>query len=296
MELWVPITIAAAFAQNVRSALQRKLTDRLSSSEAAYVRFCYALPFAVVYLAGLGALGYTIPGPNVAFFGYAAVGGIGQILGTIALIASFGYRNFAVGTAFSKTETVQTALFGFLLLGESVAPLAGLGIGVCLAGVVVLSSPDGLRSFAKLGVGPGGWLGIAAGAGFGISAVCYRAACLSLPEGEAAVRASLTLVAATAIQTLAMGGYFAWRERGALSRVARSWRTSAWVGLFGMMASSAWFTAMTLERAAYVRAVGQVELLFTFVATVLFFREKVRVSEVMGSVIIVLGLVLVLAG
>ena len=119
---------------------------------------------------------------------------------------------------------------------------------------------------------------------------------MSLPEGEAAVRAALTLVAATAIQTLCMGGYFAWRERGALSRVARSWRTSVWVGLFGMMASSAWFTAMTLERAAYVRAVGQVELLFTFVATVVFFREKVRVSEVMGSVFIVLGLVLVLSG
>ena len=38
-EVWVPITIAAAFAQNARSALQKYLKGRLTTLGAAYVRF-----------------------------------------------------------------------------------------------------------------------------------------------------------------------------------------------------------------------------------------------------------------
>ena len=44
MELWIPLTIAAAFFQNIRSALQKDLKGKLSILGAAYVRFVYALP------------------------------------------------------------------------------------------------------------------------------------------------------------------------------------------------------------------------------------------------------------
>jgi hypothetical protein len=48
MELWIPITIAAAFLQNLRSALQKHIKGRLSTSGAAYARFLYAWPLALV--------------------------------------------------------------------------------------------------------------------------------------------------------------------------------------------------------------------------------------------------------
>ena len=53
MELWIPITIAAAFMQNLRSALQKYLKGRLSTGGATYSRFFYAVPFAWLYLAAL---------------------------------------------------------------------------------------------------------------------------------------------------------------------------------------------------------------------------------------------------
>ena len=304
MELWIPITIVAAFAQNVRSVLQKKLTQRLSSSEASYVRFCYAAPFAAIYLVGLNvAGGYDIPRLHWTFVAITAVGGLAQVLGTVALIASFSYRNFAVGTAYSKTETVQTALFGFVVLGDSIGAAAGAGILVSLVGVLMLSSYrtsyrkrrlGGPRKWLRPQLGPGGWLGVGAGAGFAVSAVCYRAASLSLPEGEFFVRAAITLVAATLMQTLGMGVYFAVRQRGALTRVAQSWRASVWVGLAGMLASAGWISAMTLERAAYVRALGQIELLFAFGAAVFFLSERVRAVEIAGAALVVAGLVLLL--
>ena len=50
MELWIPLTIAAAFFQNIRSALQKNLKGKLTTLGAAYVRFLYALPIAAIYL------------------------------------------------------------------------------------------------------------------------------------------------------------------------------------------------------------------------------------------------------
>ena len=48
MELWIAFTIAAAFFQNLRSAMQKHLQGRLSTLGAAYVRFVYALPIAAL--------------------------------------------------------------------------------------------------------------------------------------------------------------------------------------------------------------------------------------------------------
>ena len=53
---------------------------------------------------------------------------------------------------------------------------------------------------------------------------------------------------------------------------------------------------MTLENAAYVRAVGQIELVFAFAASVLFFRERPTPAESLGIALIMVGVVvLVLA-
>ena len=39
------------------------------------------------------------------------------------------------------------------------------------------------------------------------------------------------------------------------------------------------------------RAVGQIELLFTFLASVLIFREKVSRKEIVGAMLLVVGIV-----
>ena len=294
LELWVPITIAAALLQNLRTALQQQLTSVLDATEASYIRFCYAVPFAWVYFAALTWAGFRPPELSWDFFGQVSMGAVCQILGTVALIRSFQTRNFAVGTAYSKTETVQAALFAAVILGESMNPVALTGILVSLLGVVLLSTSEGWRALLHVGPGPALWYGMGAGAGFGISAVLYRGAALSLPTGDFLVRASITLVAATTIQTVGMGVYLFLRNRNSLVLVGQVWKRGVWVGLAGMLASAGWFTAMTLERAAYVRALGQVELLFAFFVTLVIFREKVRTSEILGAATVVLGLVLLL--
>ena len=77
MELWIPITILAAFSQNLRSALQKHLKSRLSTAGATYVRFFYAVPFALIYLAILNQIfGLKMPDPNAEFIFFGMLGGI----------------------------------------------------------------------------------------------------------------------------------------------------------------------------------------------------------------------------
>ena len=69
---------------------------------------------------------------------------------------------------------------------------------------------------------------------------------------------------------------------------------AVWVGVAGMTASAAWFTAMAIQKAAYVRALGQVELIFTFIASMVIFRERSSPLEIGGVVLIVAGILLLL--
>ena len=300
MELWVPVTLAAAFMQNLRSALQKHLKGSLSTAGATYCRFVYAVPLALAYVALLGGgLGFEWPAPNARFATFAVLGGVTQITATALLVHLFSLRNFAVGTAYSKTETVQAAVFGVAILGEPVSLAAGFAIGISLAGVMFISVAKTRLTFANLLLGWTGraaFIGVLSGTFFGLSAVAYRAASLSLGGEGFLMQAAFTLACVLVFQSAVMAAWIRLREPGELTRVMRGWRVASLVGVSGMLGSAAWFTAMTLENAAYVRALGQVELVFTFIASYFFFRERSTALELAGIALVVAGIVILLLG
>ena len=139
MSAWVLLTIAGAFLQNLRSLLQRQLTEELSLSGAAYVRFLFALPFAWFFLALISQFSHiAAPSLDLEFWLYVLSGAVTQIIATSALVAAVSGSHFALGTALSKTEATQAALLGLFILGEGVGPMAMAGIGISLVGVFLL--------------------------------------------------------------------------------------------------------------------------------------------------------------
>lgn len=298
MPLWIPITVAAAFLQNLRSALQRQLAADLDTVGATYVRFVYGWPVALAYLWLLAAASDAdLPAPTALFLAYAFVGGLAQIAGTALLIASFGYRNFVVGTTYSKTETVQTALFGLIVLGDLLSPMAGVAILVSLIGVMAISvarTDFGLRRIATAWTERPALLGLGSGAAFGIAAVSYRAGSLSLGLDGFALPAAYTLAWVLGIQTLTMTLWLLARNRRQLANSFRHWRVASLVGLSGALGSIGWFSAMTLQNAAYVRALGQIELVFTFAVSVFWFRERVNRTEIVGVALVTGGILLLI--
>ena len=297
MSLWIPITLFAAFMQNLRFMLQKHLKDtRLSTGGATFARFLFAAPLALLLVAALVATGAReLPGVNARFFLFAATGGIAQILATMLVVALFASRNFTVGITLKKTETMQTALVAFLILGEGVSRWGLLAIVVGALGVVLLSDPPKTETplpwRARLFNRASGF-GLGAGALFGVSATGYRGATLALEGGDFIIRAALTLAFVTLFQSVLMALWLRAREAGQVGAVLSAWRVSALAGATGVLGSLGWFMAFTLQNAAYVKALGQVELVFTFLASTLWFHERASWREIAGILLVVASILL----
>ena len=295
MSLWVLFTLFAAATQTLRFVLQKRLKGAgLSTGGATFARFLFAAPIATAAaLVALAQLGWALSPLGFGFAGFVAIGALGQIVATFLTVALFALRNFAVGIAFTKTETVQVAAFSALLLSETVSLAGWLAIAIGLAGVLTLSrTPEpGARRFGRAAL-----YGLLAGALFGLSAIGYRGATLALQPLPFLARAVVALAAATILQTMVMGLWLVWREPGEVGRVARCWRQTLPVGVTGVLGSLGWFTAFSLQNAAYVRALGQVEIVFTLLASALFFRERLTLREGAGIALVVVSVVLIVLG
>lgn len=301
MEIWIPITIAAAFLQNLRSTGQKHLKAVMGTTGATFVRFGFGVPFALLFVLALNLIaGYPLPALNAAFLGWAVVGGIGQIAAQFLLIHLFSFRNFAVGTAYSRTEPAQAALFGVVFLSETVTLGVLMAIAISVFGVMLISVAHTALSWRALFsslVSRNALVGLASGTAFGIAAVAYRAASLSLGGPNFMMQAAVTLAVVITFQSVIMGVWMLFREPAEIGRIARAWKPSLFVGLVGASASFGWFMAMTLQQAAVVKALAQVEMLFAFASSALFFRETISRLEILGCLLIVAGiLVLVLVG
>ena len=297
--LWIPVTIGAAFFQSVRTALQKYLkAHHLSTNGSAFTRFFYGFPFALLYVFALhhGA-GLDWPVPHAEFFLWIVVGGVTQIIATSLLIYVFEFRNFPVGIAYSKTEVVQAAVFGLVFLGDRVTPWGIGAILVSTVGVMLISlvkSDKPMRAFLTGWVEKPALIGMASGAFFAVAAIGFRGASLSLNHGDFAMSAGYSLAWATAIQTVMLGVYLFWREPEQIGRVLSSWRVASLVGVSSAAGSICWFTAMTIQVVAYVRTLGLIELIFTFLISTLAFRERPSSTEVAGILLVVVGIAMVL--
>ena len=295
--LWIPITVFAALAQTVRNAAQRHLVTELGTLGATLVRFLYGLPFAALWLALVAlATGERFTMPSFAFFAWCLFGGLAQIAATALLLRTMRERNFAVGVAYSKTEVVQVALFSFVLLGDRLTVASALAVASGTLGVLLLAPADRERPFASLVAGltsRSAMLGIGSGAGFALSAVAYRAATQIAGTPSWLLNAALTVVVAQFLQTLMLGGWLWWRSPDVVVRTLRAWRVSLFAGFMGAAASAAWFSAFAIQSVTYVRTLGLTEMLFSYVVSRRFFRERLTRREIAGMVLIVAGVVVI---
>jgi drug/metabolite transporter (DMT)-like permease len=283
---WALFTVIAAFSQTVRNAAQRQLTGTLGTVGATHVRFLFGFPFALVFLAGvLIAGGESLPRPGAAYWAWVIDGALAQVAATALMLAAMNQRSFVVAIAYIKTEPVQVALFGLVLLGDAVTAWLALAILVATAGVVVMS--------LKPGTAAGGMRptlsGLAAGAMFGLSAVGFRGAILSLGLPSYLMAATFTLAVGLLLQSVLLSAYLWLRDPAVLTAIMRSWRPSLFAGFMGALASQFWFLAFALATAASVRTLALVEVLFAQAISRFVFKQPTTRREAAGIVLIVIG-------
>lgn len=292
--MWIPITLAAATFQILRTSRQHELRSVLSTAAAGFVRYAYGAPIALLLSIGLfGVLGRSLPTVPPRFWPIIVAAAIAQIVGTVALLQSFKLRDFAVGTVYSKTEVLIVAAMATVGLGTPLEPLGWIGALLVTVGVAWLASKGSLVSLVKRAGDPAALMGLLAAAGFAGAAVGIRAASRSLTDAPSFDRALLTLTVLLLIQTALNAGWFAATDRHEISRTAAAWRPAIWVGVFSLLGSIGWAWAFTLESAAKVRTLGQVELIIAFAIAHVSLGERHARGDYLASGAVLAGVVIV---
>lgn len=292
---WIVFTLVAALAQTFRNAFQRELTTTLGTVGATHVRFLYGLPFGVLFLALVLLLGgEALPMPTGTAIAWTIVGALTQIAATGLLLAAMQSTSFVVVTAYTKTEPIQVALFGLVLLGDHLTLSLALAIIVATVGVTIMSWPR--RDLAELFSWRPLALGLGAAALFGLSAVGFRGAIAAMPGANYVVNASTTLVLGLTMQTITLSAYLLVRDAAALRTIFAAWRQSLPAGFMGAFASQAWFLAFALESAARVRTLALVEILFAQIVSRQLFRQNTGAREWLGIGLIAIGVIWLLMG
>jgi drug/metabolite transporter (DMT)-like permease len=292
--LWIPFTIVAALGQVARNAMQRSLTKPLGTWGATNIRFLFGFPFSILlFVVVLIATRDPLPSPPVEFWSWLLLGALSQIAATGLMLVAMNDRSFVVTTAYLKTEAIQTAIFGFVFLGDHLTVLKVLAIVIATIGVVITAlRPGGAREITSLRPTI---TGLVAAAAFALSAVGFRGAIIVVPNVSFVTAASYTLVFGLFVQTFVLTVFLLLRAPHVLTKILGLWKPSMLAGFTGAAASQFWFLAFALTAAANVRTLALVEVIFAQAISYYSLKQPLSLRELAGVALIVAGVALLIA-
>ncbi len=295
---WVLITAIASLSQTLRSVFQKNLIEDVGVLASAYSRFVFALPFiallAVFFLDAKELVILKNFSSTGWFFLFAA--SICQILFTIILIKLFTLRSFAIGVAFSKTEVIQTTLLEIIIVGFILTSQVLLAIIIGFIGMLFMSKQKltgnvGYNTLFFKQIA----LGVSCGIFLGLSSVLYKVALDSVTADLIYKKVLILSFLALAFQSAIFGVYILVIEgtQNALKLIL-IWKKALPVGFFACAATFCWFYAFSLVDATLVRAVGQLEIVFSVLISFIFYKERITGSELIGMSLITMSILALL--
>ena len=299
--IWIFAAIFAAACQTARSAFQKNMISKLGEYGAAYIRFCYALPFtSLIWLIWISIPGNNIPDLSLYSLFLCLLGSIFQVLFTYVLMKVFAHKNFATGIAFSKTEVILIAFLEIIILSVTFSTSIMLGIILGVISVLLLSyakKADSILKTFKLLINSilsvGTLVGLLSGLLLAASVVTFRMSIISV-EAPLLDKSLFISFIAIVFQTILVGLYLVINKRDQFLAVIKYWKPSLPAGLCGTGATFGWFVAFGLTTAAEVRAVGQIELIFSILISVIFFKEKIKITELTGIILLGLSILIII--
>ena len=295
---WVVITVVASLSQTLRSVFQKNIIEDVGVLASAYSRFIFALPFvallAVLFLGAQEIVLLKTISLKAWFFLIAA--SICQILFTIILIKLFTLRSFAIGVAFSKTEVIQTTLLEIIIIGFILTSHVFLSIIIGFIGMLFMSKQ---KLIGKLGYNSlflkQVTLGVSCGIFLGLSSVLYKVALDSVVTDLIYKKVLVLSFLALAFQSVIFGTYIISTEgKQNVLKLFSIWKKGLPVGFFGCAATFCWFSAFSLIDATFVRAVGQLEIVFSVLISYIFYKEKITGFELIGMSLITISILALL--
>lgn len=290
--IWIFFTLMAAFMQAWRNAFQKQLSLTIDVYGVTLARFIFGFPFALlyVYILSINQVEPTQVTFTARYWLYIVVAGISQITATALMVQLFKQKNYAIGVGLAKSEAILAAMIAAVMLNDQLT-LLGWG-GVILGGVAVFLLSQGNQkqqlSVQTLAIG------IGSGLCFAMTSLLVREASLELTNLAYIDRAAWVLLSVITFQCFIMLlflGIFRpktllamWQQKGLTFKVS----------VCSFLASLGWFTAMSMQSVAIVKTLGQIEILFSLLISIFFFKEKLAKTEHIGLILVVIAVMFVI--
>jgi drug/metabolite transporter (DMT)-like permease len=290
---WILFTLGAAFMQAWRNAFQKQLSVNVDSYGVTLARFIIAFPIAGLYLYFLYTVFPTTGHFAVKhnFISFICIAALSQIFATMLLVKLFKQKNYAIGVGLAKSEAILAAIIGVSLLGESLSWLGSFGI-ILGSFAIFLLSKGGLQntkfSWSTL------WIGVASGLCFAITSLLVRQASLQLTELPVLHRAAWVLLCITGLQSIVLFVFLLFYKPETLWALWHRLGLVFKISVTSCAASIGWFTAMSVQSVAIVTTLGQIEILFSLLISVYFFKEKLVSTDHWGLFWVVIAAILVI--
>lgn len=289
--LWVWFTLLAGLMQACRNAFQKQLSLTVPTLGVTLARFIFASPLALLYLCWHAYISpqSIIPEFNPSFVMYVLLASLAQVLATSLMVQLFRLKNYAIGAGLAKSEAVLTAILGVLFFATPINVLGWVGIFIGTVAIFLMTGIKNLREFS--------WqtllLGLASGLSFALTSLWVREASLAL-NLPALVSASWVLFSVLTLQAVGLTLYLWFKQKRTLALLWQYKTLTIATSVFAFFGSLGWFSAMSLQHVAFVKTVGQIEVVFMLLISYFIFKERLKIQDFLGLILIVIAGVLVI--
>jgi len=294
--MWIIISLLAVIFQTTRNMLSKKLKNQLGSEAVNLSRFLPALPIMIIFYSISKNFGNVVINSKY-FFIYIFFLAIAQALASYLSIILYKYKNFAVAVAFTKTETLFTAILAAYLLSEKLNPIAWVGIIISMVGLFLASLAKNKKinnSFKKTFLNKNIFLGLFSGLIFSIGAISAKGAMNLLTADHVILKAIFSLTIALIIQTIILIPISLFKNKQDLVNIFQKPILPIVIGFCSALGTVCWFFAFALIHTAYVKTVGQIEFILSIFVSLFIFKEKILKNEYIGMLLILLGCLLLI--
>jgi uncharacterized membrane protein len=235
------------------------------------------------------------------FIFHCVITGSLQIAGNFALLKTFKSKNFSIGVAFYKTEVLQALIVGLIFFNQLISFAGFVIILFTTFGVFLMSNISfrgGIKNFSFSQ--PAVIYGLLSGFFFSITAFHLKFASENLTAiGYNNFTSPITvLLWVITIQNIifitiktCQGRLTSDLKKLFLAENKRSFIKTSILSFFG---SLFWFIAFAIGNVVYVKAVGQIEMVFAVLASHFYLKEKHRSREFLGIAITASGIILLI--
>ena len=122
-------------------------------------------------------------------------------------------------------------------------------------------------------------IGLLCGTCFALTSLYVREAAnlLDVPFPHSAAWVLLMILC---IQTFVICGYISIKQPVVFRQLAVYWKATVATSTISCLGSICWFSAMTIQYVAYVKTLGQIEVLFTILISAYWLKTPVKKHEV----------------